>query len=243
LAWVANNDWLLIHSRKVALALEIARISLGNLILRFLGLSAITDYTKRSTSASLSVRFSRTILEFHALSSDDGTVLAIESLACRTLGRLGRDTILGDLVEDRSRGTLGSLVGRALFTVELESPRALWLTDRRAAFSIQIGTFGTDWFAMDTYLAVESKFTAIRDCNGNTLAVLEGESGFTVYLINADAPATLPNKVLRALWGLDTLTASVSIFLACSADRQTVDTVAILEVRVGGTLRRRWGQA
>lgn len=115
--------------------------------------------------------------------------------------------------------------------------------DRRAAFSIQIGTIGTDWFAMDTCLAVKHKITAIRDCNGDTLAVLEGESGFTVYLVNADAPAALPNKVLRALWGLDTLTASVGIFLACSAGWQTVDTVAILEVGVGGTLRGCWGQA
>lgn len=103
---------------------------------------------------------------------DDGTVLAIESLVWWTLGRLGRDTILGGFVEDRSGGALGSLVRGALLSIELEALRALWLMDRRAAFSIQIGTFGTDWFAMDTRLAVENKITAIRDCNGNTLTVL-----------------------------------------------------------------------
>lgn len=118
----------------------------------------------------------------------------------------------------------------------------MWFVDRRTALSIQIGTFRTDWLAMDTCLAVENKITAIRDCNGDTFAVLEGESGLTMYLVNADAPATLPNKVLRALWGLNTLTASVDIFLAGSAGWQTVDTVAILEMRVGGALRRRWGQ-
>jgi hypothetical protein len=96
---------------------------------------------------------------------------------------------------------------------------------------------------MDTCLAVEYEVAAIRFCDGDTLAVLEGESGLTVFLANANAPTALPNKVLRALWGLGTLTASIGISLACSASWQTVDTVAILEVRVGGTLRRRWGQA
>jgi hypothetical protein len=75
------------------------------------------------------------------------------------------------------------------------------------------------------------------------LAVLESESRLTVLLDNTDAPSGLPEKVLRTLWGLGTFTATIGIFLACSTDWKTVDTVAILEVRVGGALRRRWGKA
>ena len=54
-------------------------------------------------------------------------MLPVESLVGRALGSLGGDTVLGGLVENGSRWTLGSLVGSALFTIELESLRALRL--------------------------------------------------------------------------------------------------------------------
>lgn len=109
---------LLIHIRDVDLTLGIA-----------LTRSIVTHHSKRSATTPLSIRFGRTILEFHALSGDDGTMLPVESLVGRALGSLGGDTVLGGLVENGSRWTLGSLVGSALFTIELESLRALRLVD------------------------------------------------------------------------------------------------------------------
>ena len=222
----------LIYNRDVDLTVGIA-----------LTRSIVTHDSKRSATTSRSVRFSRTILEFHALPSDDGAVFSIEPLVGRALGSLGGDTVKGGLVEDGSRWTLGSLVGSALFTIELESLRALRLVNRGAAFSVQIGTLGAGGFAADTGVSIECKSSTIRSCNRHTLAVLEGESRLAVLLSDTGAASILPDKVLCALWGLCTLTASIGVFLAGRAGWEAVNTVAILEVRVGGTLRGCRGKA
>jgi hypothetical protein len=230
-AGVGTNG-LLIHIRDVDLSLGVA-----------LTRSIVTHDSKRSATTSLSVRFGRTILEFHALSGDDGTMLPVESLFGRALGSLCGDTVLGGLVENGSRWTLGSLVGSALFTIELESLRALRLVNRRAAFSVQIGSLGAERFTVDTSLSIEGKSSTIGYSNRHTLAVLEGESGLAVLFSDTGAASILPDKVLCALWGLSTLTASIGVFLACRAAWDTINTVAILEVRVGGTLRGCRGKA
>jgi hypothetical protein len=119
----------------------------------------------------------------------------------------------------------------------------LWLVNRRAALSIQIATFGADWLAIDACLSIEDEITTVGDSHRDTLAILEGESRLTVLLDNAGTPSILPNEVLRTLWRLGALTASIGISLACWANWKSVNAVAILEVRVGGTLRRRGGKA
>jgi hypothetical protein len=177
---------------------------------------------------SLSVRFGGAELEFHAVSSGDGTVLAVKHGVLGTGGLLDGDTILARLVEYSIRRALGNLLCTTLLAVEFESLRAPRINGRIASVILKVGSFRARWRLTNAGFAVEHKVSTVRFCGGDALAIFEDISWLTMLFNNASAFSVLPKEFLRALGLCRGLTASVHKYLSERTAWNSVYTISIV---------------
>lgn len=140
---------------------------------------------RRATGSKAAVgktAHNRTVLEAHAVTRCQGTVLAIEDLTGGTLRGLNSHTFLRLLVEGGARLARRRLLSYTLLAVELHSSGTSRFLGMGTVLPIKDKSLGTVGYVTNTFLTVESgSWGTLWLTVGDTFAIDQGVAGLTFH--------------------------------------------------------------